>query len=98
MSIQHPLGLWLARKHAYYPVQVIHYALAGDPELIEERAIELSGRRYLPHDWYVVDRLMPVEGALLPGLGRKLPRRRRQRARAARSGRRGQASRRSGGE
>jgi hypothetical protein len=77
-SIQHPLGLWLAREHAYFPVQVIHYALAGDPELLEDGAIELSGRRFLPHDWYVVDRLMAVEGALLPGLGRKLPRRRRQ--------------------
>jgi len=78
--IQHPLGLWLAVRHDYYPVQVVRYALEAHPDPRDEDPVTIDGVVYKPGSWRVVDELATVGRARFPVRARQLSRSRFERA------------------
>jgi hypothetical protein len=76
--IQHPLALWLAVGHDYYPVQVVRYVREAYPDIRNEDRITVDGLVYKPDTWRVVDELTTVGRARFPVRGRQLSRSRFQ--------------------
>jgi len=76
--IQHPLALWLAVEHDYYPVQVVRYVREAYPDIRNEDRITVDGLVYKPDSWRVVDELTTVGRARFPVRARQLSRSRFQ--------------------
>ena len=72
--IQHPLALWLAVRHDYYPVQLVRYALEAYPDTRNEDRMTIDGVVYKPASWRVVDELTTVGRARFPVRARQLSR------------------------
>jgi hypothetical protein len=70
--IQHPLGLWLAVEHDYYPVQIVRYTREADPHVRNENLATIDGKVYKPGTWRVVDELTVVGRARFPVRARQL--------------------------
>ncbi len=76
--IQHPLGLWLAVEHDYYPVQLVRYVREAYPDIDDEDPITVDGLVYKPEVWRIVDELTVVGRARFPVRARQLSRSRFQ--------------------
>lgn len=77
--IQHPLALWLAVEHDFYPVQVVRYTAEAYPDTRDEDRLTIDGKVYKPATWRVVDELTTVGRACFPVRGRQLARSRFER-------------------
>jgi hypothetical protein len=72
--IQHPLVLWLAVEHDYYPVQLVRYVREAYPDTRNEDRLTVDDAVYKPNVWRVVDELAVVDGARFPVRARQLSR------------------------